>query len=143
MNEKTGYSGLVLGFFAGFVAFGFLAVYLEDNQRYNQQDAINDFIEALERENCQVSRLPIWQLKIENLSANETVLVNTDNIRVGNVTFMSNKGVDSIKIPGGNYPYLDAVREMRNAVQTRGGKDGRLDLRVCHIEFGNFKDYYH
>jgi len=86
-----------------------------------QEDIINDFIEALERENCQVSRLPIWQLKIENLSANETVLVNTDNIRVGNVTFMSNKGVDSIKIPGGNYPYLDAVKAMRKAVQKNRG----------------------
>lgn len=133
MTEEKTEGGLGVVILALVILFGFgclVGSIVEYNfelreqahDRQAQEDITNAFIEALQRDNCLVSRLPIWQLKIENLSANKTVLVNTDNIRAGNITFMSSNGVDSIKIPDGNYPYLDAVKLMRKAVQkNRGG----------------------
>lgn len=108
---------LIIGLSIGFFAMWWLFTYSEDNEEQDQEVAINAFIEALERENCQVARVPIWQLEVKNFSAKGSVLVNTNNIRTGNITFKSNNGVNSIKIPGGNYPWLDAVKLMRSAVQ--------------------------
>ncbi len=112
---------LLVGLFVGFVVgciyenYAYTSILARENE--TQENTINSFVEALERENCQVAWLPLWQLKVKNLAANQAVMVNTDNIRAGNITFMSNNGVNSIKIPAGNYPYLDAVRAMRQAVQ--------------------------